>query len=69
MRYQLKQALTVTLAQVAHRKFPKELLALSCMPETSMDHLAMPVLDPDTGNTMEYRKLCRHLKYKQLWET
>ena len=28
----------------------------------------MPVLDPDTGNTMEYRQLRRHPKYKKLWE-
>ena len=28
----------------------------------------MPVLEPDTGHTMEYRQLRRHPKYKQLWE-
>ena len=28
----------------------------------------MPVLDPDTGNTMEYRQLCRNTKYKELWD-
>ena len=39
------------------------------MPETSLDHMAMPVLDPDTGNTMEYRQLLRHTKYKKIWET
>ena len=68
MRSQLKQALTVTPAQVAQRKSPKGLLALWCTPETSLDHLAMPVLDPDTGNTIEYRQLRRHSKYKKLWE-
>ena len=45
---QLKQALTVTQAQAAQQKYPKELLALWCTPETSLDHLAMPVLDPNT---------------------
>ena len=30
--------------------------------------MAMPVLDPDTGHTTEYRQLRRHPKYKQLWE-
>ena len=29
----------------------------------------MPVLDPDTVNTMEYRQMRRHPKYKQIWET
>ena len=29
----------------------------------------MPVLDPDTGNTMEYPQLNRHSKYKHICET
>ena len=69
MRSQRKQALTVTLTQAAQLKFPKELLAMWCTPETSLDHLAMPVLDLDTGNTMEYRQLRRHPKYKHILET
>ena len=68
-RSQLKQSLTVTPAQAAQHKLPKELLALCCTPETSLDHLAMSVLDPETGNTMEYRQLRRHPKYKKIWET
>ena len=28
----------------------------------------MPVLDPDTGNTMDYLQLRWHPKYKELWE-
>ena len=52
---QLHQALTVTPAQAAQRKFSKELLALWCTPEISLDHLAMPVLSncagiPSTNN-------------------
>ena len=62
------QTLTVTPAQAAHRKFPRDLLALWCTQETSLDHMALPVLNPDTGQTMEYRQLRRHPKYKQLWE-
>ena len=30
--------------------------------------MAMPVLNPDTGQTMEYCQLRQHPKYKQLWE-
>ena len=30
--------------------------------------MAMPVLNPDTGQTMEYRQLRQPPKYKQLWE-
>ena len=63
---QLKQDLTVTPEQASQRKFPRELLALWCTQEISLDYLAMPVLDPDTGNTMEYRQLRRYPKYKQL---
>ena len=67
-RLQMKQALTVTPAQAAQRKFPSDLLALWCTQEALLDHMAMPVLNPDTGQTMEYRQLLQHPKYKQLWE-
>ena len=30
--------------------------------------MAMPVLNPDTGQTMEYCQLRQHPKYKQLWD-
>ena len=69
MRSQLKQALSVTPSQAAQLKFPRELLALWCMPVTSMEHISMPVLDPDTGDTLEYRQLRRHPKYRNIWET
>ena len=29
----------------------------------------MPVLYPDTGDTLEYRQLCLHPKYRYIWET
>ena len=57
-RSQMNQSLTATPAQAAHRKFSRALLALWCTHETSTDHLAMPVLNPYTGQTMEYRQLC-----------
>ena len=66
---QLKQALTVTLSQAAHRKFPQKILPLWCTPDMSPDHMAMPALDTDTVITMEYHQLRRHPKYKQIWET
>ena len=69
MRSQLKQALSVTPAQSAELKLPRELLALWCMSETSLDHIDMPVLDPDNGDTMEYRQLRRHPNYRYIWET
>eukprot|EP00804_Cyclotella_cryptica_P003563 CCRYP_002179-RA/>CCRYP_002179-RA protein AED:0.44 eAED:0.44 QI:0/-1/0/1/-1/1/1/0/111 len=31
--------------------------------------LAMPVLDQDTGQTLEHRQLCRHPKHKATWDT
>ena len=39
------------------------------MPVTSLEHIEMPVLDPDTGETLEYRQLRRHTKYRYIWET
>ena len=68
-RSQLKQALSVTLSQASQIKFPRELLAIWCMPVTSLEHIAMPVLDPETGETLEYRQLHRHPKYRYIWET
>ena len=68
-RSKLNQALSVTPEQAAQIKFPRELLALWFMPETSLDHIDMPVLDPDNGDTMEYRQLRRHPNYRYIWET
>ena len=61
MRVQLKQALSVTPSQAAQLIFPRGLLALWCMTVTSLEHIDMPVLDPDTGEKLEYRQLRRHL--------
>ena len=68
MRAQLKQALIVTPSQAAHIKFPRELIALWCMPVKALEHIAMLVLDPDAGETLEYRQLRRYPKYKYIWE-
>ena len=68
-RLQLKKAITVTPAQAAQLKPPNELLALWCTPETSLEHIDIPVLDPDTDNTMEYRQLHQHSNYRHIWET
>ena len=32
-------------------------------------NLALPVLDQDTGQTLEHRQLRRHPKYKDVWDT
>ena len=32
-------------------------------------NLALPVLDHDTGKTLEHRQLRRHPKYKETWDT
>ena len=32
-------------------------------------NLALPVLDHDTGKTLEHRQLRRHPKYKEIWDT
>ena len=29
----------------------------------------LAVLDPDTGNLLEHRQLCKHPKYKHTWDT
>ena len=49
-RSQLKKAITVTLSQAAQRYFPKALLALWA---TDVTDLAVPVLDAETGQTLE----------------
>ena len=48
-----REQLTVTPAQFARRKFPKDMLS--------------SVLDKDTGEFMEYRKLMRNPKYRPLY--
>ena len=52
-------------SQAAQRYFPKALIALWA---TDVTDLAVPVLDADTGQTLEYRQLRRNPKYKKIWE-
>ena len=62
-RAQLKKALTVTPSQAAQRYFPKAVLARWA---TNVTDLAMPVLDAETGQTLEYRQLHRDPKYRKV---
>ena len=39
------------------------------MPVKSLEHIDMPVFNPDTGETLEYRQLRCHPKYRCIWET
>ena len=48
------EQLTVTPVQLAWRKFPKEILSV--------------VLDEDTGEIMDYRKLIKNPKYHPLYQ-
>ena len=61
-------ALTVNQIQASQRKYPKELLALWCTP-LPPDLAAMPVLDKETGKTLEFRQLRNHPKFKDTWNT
>jgi hypothetical protein len=61
----LSDALQVTPAKSAHRKYPPHLLALWCTP---VDEIACPVYDQDSGDTLEYRQLRHHPKYRNIWE-
>ena len=54
LAYVNREKLTVTPAQLARRKFPKEMLSA--------------VLDEDTGELMEYRKLMKNPKYRPLYQ-
>lgn len=36
---------------------------------TTTQHLALPVLDPEMGNSLKHRQLCSHPKYKEAWDT
>ena len=41
--------------------------AVSTQP--ALTHMAAPVLDHETGQTLEHRQLRRHPKYKDIWDT
>ena len=64
----IQEALTINPAQASQRKYPSELIDLWC---TSLppDLSAIPVLDTETGKTLEFWQLCNHPKYKEIWNT
>lgn len=57
-RTRARQAL-VSPVRAASRKYPLAFLA----------EWALPVLDKETGHTLEHRQLRRHPKYKHIWDT
>ena len=63
-----QQALRVEPLLEAQQKYPAELINLWCTPR-SKNHTEMPVLDNETGESLEYCQLCRHPKYKYAWNT
>ena len=65
MRAELKQALAVTPSQYSQHYSPKALLYLWATPVTS---LAIPILDAETGESLEYRQLRRNPKHQHIWE-
>ena len=64
----IEEALTIKPAQASRCKYPSEIIDLWCMP-VPPDLAAMPVLDKETGKTLEFRQLFSHLKYKDTWNT
>ena len=63
-----QQALRVQPVLAAQRKYAVKLLNLWCTPRPE-EHTAMSVLDNETGESLEYSQLCRHPKYKKVWNT
>ena len=63
-RAQLQQALRVTTYQASQGYPPKALLTLWSTPVIDPD---MPVLNAETGETLEYRQLQHHPKYQKIW--
>ena len=64
----IEEYLTINPAQNSQRKYPRELIYLWCTP-LPPDLAAMPVLDKETGKTLEFRQLHNHPKYKETWNT
>ena len=50
----------------AQRKYPVKLINLWCTPRPE-EHTAMPLLDNETGESLEYIQLFCHPKYKEVW--
>ena len=60
---QLNQSLLFTPSQASQRYFLKAILALWSTPVTA---LAMPVLNAETGESLEYRQLRCHPKCQKI---
>ena len=58
----------VTPEPVAHRTRSRTAVQV-CAAAIAGELLAAPVLDEETGETLEFRQLRRHPKYKEIWET
>ena len=54
--------------QVAHRKYPRDLLDLWCTPAPPVME-PLPVLDKEPGKLLEHRQLRRHPRLKDTWDT
>ena len=61
-----QQTLRVQPVLAAQNKYPEKLLNLWCTPKPE-EHTAMPVLDNETGESLEYNQLRRQPKYKKIW--
>ena len=64
----IEKYLTINPAQAYQRKYSSKLIQLWCTP-LPPDIAAMPVLDKETIQTLEFRKLHTHPKYKETWNT
>ena len=64
-RAQLQQCLRVMPSEAYYQHLPKALLYLWSTPVTD---LSMPVLNAETGETLEYRQLRHYPKYQNIWE-
>ena len=68
-RYRItNQYLRVQPVLAAQRKYPAKLMNLWCTPRPE-EHTAIPVLDNDTGESLEYSHILRHPKYKDVWNS
>ena len=59
-------ALHVSNENTVHRKYPRKLLDLWCTP-AHLGSAAMPDLDEETGQSLEFCQLQRHSKCKDTW--
>ena len=64
----IQEALEVQPDQAAHKKYPRKLLEVWRTPVPS-ELEAMPFLDEESGQTLEFRQFFRHPKYRYIWST